>query len=251
MKRIVALAIVIYATACVNENIVSERDQGAEDRLAVVNIVAALDGNETVTRSILDESSIESKITGVSLASYSAEGKLLDARYYEDGIPSMELWVDTRGGSTLYALVNMGDMTERFPTDEKDVEKIKYVLESFDEVSETGIPMCGIRKNVSHEELPVVIDVERLFAKVRVRILHTKLSGSGTGPYAYNLCNRSLYMRQANSVLSPFGEGGSRAVRKGDIMNISDYIADMNDRNAYEGSLPAAQLGPEIGRAHV
>ena len=247
MKRIVALAIVIYATACVNENIVSERDQGDEDRLAVVNIVAALDGNETVTRSILDESSIESKITGVSLASYSAEGKLLDARYYEDGIPSMELWVDTRGGSTLYALVNMGDMTERFPTDEKNVEKIKYVLESFDEVSKTGIPMCGIRKNVSHEELPVVIDVERLFAKVRVRILHTKLSGSGTGPYAYNLCNRSLYMRQANSVLSPFGEGGSRAVRKGDIMNVSDYIADMNDRNAYEGSLPAAQLGPGPG----
>ena len=56
MKRIVALAIVIYATACVNENIVSEREQGDEDRLAVVNIVAALDGNETVTRSILDES---------------------------------------------------------------------------------------------------------------------------------------------------------------------------------------------------
>lgn len=247
MKRIIVLGILMSTIACVRENVGSESVPEGNNGLVSVDVVTSLDGKVGATRSILGESTIESKVSGVSLASYSSEGKLLDARHYADGIPSMELWVDARGGNTLYALVNMGDMTERFPTDECDVEKMGYILDSFENVAESGIPMCGVRKNVNPDELPVVVEVERLFAKVRVRILHTMLSGAGTYPYAYNLCNKSLYMRQANSVLSPFGREGSRASRKEDVMHTSDYNADMNDRDAYEGSLPNYQLGPGPG----
>ena len=246
MRRFAALWTLMLAIACVRENAVVE-EAASVIGLAAVNVVTCIDGASPSTRSILGDSTIEDKVTCVSLASYSAEGRLLDARHYEAGAPAMELWVEAGGANTLYALVNMGDMTERFPTDEKEVERMEYVLESFERVSEAGIPMCGIRKNVSPEELPVIVDVERLFAKVRVRLLHTMLDGAGTSLYAFNLCNKSLYMRQANSVLSPFSEGGSRAVRKEDVMDVSDYNADMNDRSAYEGSLTMSQLGPGPG----
>ena len=246
MRRFAALWALMLAIACVRENAVVE-EAASVIGLAAVNVVTCIDGASPSTRSILGDSTIEDKVTCVSLASYSAEGRLLDARHYEAGAPAMELWVEAGGANTLYALVNMGDMTERFPTDEKEVERMEYVLESFERVSEAGIPMCGIRKNVSPEELPVIVDVERLFAKVRVRLLHTMLDGAGTSLYAFNLCNKSLYMRQANSVLSPFSEGGSRAVRKEDVMDVSDYNADMNDRSAYEGSLTMSQLGPGPG----
>ena len=247
MKRIAVCGLLMLGVSCASVNEDSETGPDVSDGLALITVSASLNGELMATRSILGDSSIENRITDVTLASYSAEGKLLDARHYSAGMPVMELWVDARGGNTVYSLVNMGDMTERFPTDEDDVEKIEYVLESLEGVAESGMPMCGMRRNVSSEELPVIVDVERLFAKVRVRVLHTMLSGAGPNPYAYNLCNKSIYMRQANSILSPFRAEGSRAARKPDVMNLSDYHADMNDRNSYEGSLSISQLGPGPG----
>ncbi len=246
MRRLASLWAMTLAIACVREN-EGHGDLMSDGGLVSVSVVTCIDGTYPSTRSILGETTIEDKVTGVSLASYSADGRLLDARHYEEGTLAKELWVDASGTNTLYALVNMGDVTGRFPVDEADVAGMTYVLSSYENVAESGIPMCGMRKNVSSEELPVIVDVERLFAKVRVRILHTMLSGAGEEPYAYNLCNKSLYMRQANAVLSPFGVGGSRARRKDDVWNIADYNADMNDRYAYDGSLAVSQLGPGPG----
>jgi hypothetical protein len=90
--------------------------------------------------------------------------------------------------------------------------------------------------------------VQRLFAKLDVRILHKGLSGySPSDYYAFNLCNKSLYVRQANSRLLPFSEEGSRAFDSADILEVSDSHGNLNDRNAYQGSLSQGELGPGPG----
>ena len=249
MRGFAGLLAAMLLAACVRESAHLEKRMSAAEGLIPVKVSTSITGEEPghATRSILDEDSIETLVTGVTLASYSAEGKLIDVCHYQDGVPDMELWVNAAGGNTIYALVNMGDMTGRFPVDEREVEKMTYRLATFDEVALSGIPMCGKAVHVGADDLPVMVDVERLFAKVRIRILHTMLEGAGSGLYAYNLCNESIYMRQANSLLCPFGPQGSRAARRDDVWEESDYNPDLNDRDAYHGSLPVSQLGPGPG----
>ena len=54
-------------------------------------------------------------------------------------------------------------------------------------------------------------------------------------------------MRQANSRILPFSEKGSRADKVSDILGVSDSHQDLNDRNAYQGSLSQSDIGPGPG----
>lgn len=200
------------------------------------------------TRSILAEETIETKVTQVTLASYDESGKLTDARYYDGAVHDMRLDISAKGRSNVYALVNMGDMTRTVPASESGMSGITYSVGSYESAENHGIPMKGILSGVTPGGFAREITVDRLFAKVCIRILHTSMENSSAGtPYAYNLKNISLYVRQANSVLSPFSSGGSRAERSSDVMEVSDYCGDMASREEYEGSLPASGLGPGPG----
>lgn len=204
--------------------------------------------NIAVTRSILSEGTIETKVTEITLASFDENGRLTDSRYYPGTLGPMELSISSKGASNVYAMVNMGDMTYNIPDTESEMASINYRLESYDVVEQTGIPMSGVLEGVSPDNSSRVVPVDRLFAKFCVRVLHSGLQNSSSGAlFAYNMKNVSMFIRQANSSLSPFAVKGSRAVSLSDIMEVSDHCLDMNSRTDYKGSLNQSQLGPGPG----
>ena len=222
--------------------------KASEKEKVLVEFSASLSGMEADVKSILPEETIESKMSQVTIASYDAKGRLLDRHYYEGDLSDMKLYVNAEGRNGIYAVVNMGDMRTSFPHDEAGLEEMEWKLTGYDDVLEDGMPMCGKiddYRYVLGGKVNVV--VERLFAKLRIRVLHKNIKESTTGIYAANMRNRSLYIRQANARIVPFAEGGSRAEHAGDVLEESDYNPDMDDRNAYEGHLDASQLGPGPG----
>lgn len=220
----------------------------SETGLRTVSFRTDVTDSQPTLKSILPEEQIEDLVTDITLASYDANGILTDTGYYTDNFNAMELFVDTSRPADIYAVVNMGDMSTVFPPLEKDLQGMEYILGSYDELVTSGLPMSGVLSELPVDAVSGTVPVERLFAKVRVRILHTGLANPyGYTGFVYNMCNKSLYMRQANSVLKPFCTDGSRAEAAEDIMSLSDYNADMNDRMAYEGSLDQFQLGPGPG----
>ncbi len=199
------------------------------------------------TRSVLSSDDIETKITDITLAAYDENGIISDVRYYEAPFSEIILVLESVMSYRIYALANMGDMRGFFPVMKRDVENIVYEVPSYEDVDEKGIPMCGIYGLPENERAGKIL-LDRLFAKLNVRILHSGLKNYAEGAlYAYNMSNKSMYVRQANRVLRPFRNGGSRAEGPEHIMRNSDSHADMDDRNAYEGHLDISQLGPGPG----
>lgn len=209
--------------------------------------VSLSDGSVPCARSILPENTIETLVTDITLASYSEDGVLVDVRYYEGCPVTVEISVRKQGQSRLYALANAGDMSASFPVRESLLQELSVEVTDYDTIIKRGIPMCGKVTGVNGSTGNIGIGLERLFAKVCMRVLHNGIYGASDALYAYNLCNKSAYVRQANRKLKPFADSGSRALTVNDMMSESDFIPDMNDRNAYEGNLSNSQLGPGPG----
>ena len=248
MKKLL-LFTCLMVSCTVGENM--ENDvMGNSESLAEISFAAEIAGEQEVeVISVLSEG-VESKISDITLASYGADGRLADVRYFESGFASMLLSVRSDGLSNIYALVNMGDMSELFPMYEEEVKNMEYYVQSYYAVDNKGFPMSGVLRGFSSESLHGVITVQRLFAKLCVRITHRGLSGySQSDYYAYNMCNKSLYVRQANRRLLPFSDQGSKALKSADILGLSDSHQNLNDRNAYQGSLSQSGLGPGPGYA--
>lgn len=199
------------------------------------------------SKSILPEDEIDGKVTQVTLASYGVSGRRIDCRHYEGDLSRMELLVDAANDTDVYILANMGDITSAFPDLKSGLAELEFIVGSYDDVAGTGMPMCASGK-VAGGKSSAAFMLERLFAKLYVRILHDGIRGNADSqPYAYNLRNVSLYLRQANARLLPFAEEGSCACTPEDLMAEADFNPDLNDRNAYEGHLSPSQLGPGPG----
>ena len=146
-------------------------------------------------RSILPEDVIENKVTQVTLASFDEYGRLIDTEYFTGDLSSMRLDIAPGGPSNVYALVNMGDMTGRIPDAESEMPGFTYSLGSYAGVEAHGIPMSGMLSGVTPHNSLRVIPVDRLFAKVSIRILHTSMENSSSAtPYAFTLRNISMYL---------------------------------------------------------
>ena len=254
MKRItIALFAAMVLTSCIEREIEQQtfipagQPQKSEEETLTIG-VRIRDETEIETKSILKDADIEDRITCITLAAYDKDGVLRDRKHFTSGFSSMSLDVVKSNTFDIYALANMGDMTDYLPAKESDIGTLSYRLESYDDIAAAGIPMCGSMKDQKGGDGVRVLELERLFAKISVRILHDGLLNSSNGEiYAYNLCNRSVYLRQANSRLYPFSSTGSRALSASDTMTESDYHADLNNRSEYEGSLNQSQLGPGPG----
>jgi hypothetical protein len=72
------------------------------------------------TRSLLTAPDIETKKTAVTLAAY-AGGTLAASGHYPTGLDAMALNLEPNRTYTVYALVNMGDMTGSIPRSESDL----------------------------------------------------------------------------------------------------------------------------------
>ena len=150
----------------------------------------------TATRSLLTAPDIETRKTGITLAAY-ADGALVAAGHFTTGLDAMALPLEPDRTYTLYALVNMGDLTGALPHSESGLDELTYRIPSYTEgtgaLSVLGIPMAG--------SLPwpgggTVIPVKRLLAKVTAQL-------TCDWPEA---CIRSVKVRNLNRVLRPFGD---------------------------------------------
>ncbi len=224
------------------------QNEGKVETLLKINVL----GVDEVygTKSVLPEETIEGKVTDVTLAAYGMNGMLTDVKYFTSDFSAMAMDVRPGESCTVYALANMGDMSGTFPLDESSVANMEYRLTSYESVASGGIPMCG-STSVSEAGEQTTVDLSRLFAKVRVRIRHSGLYGyDSSKPTSLNMCNRSIYVRQANSLLRPFAEKGSKAESVSDIMDISDYNPDLNNMDVYDGTLEESELGYGPGYLH-
>lgn len=151
---------------------------------------------EVPTRSLLSAPDIETKKTSVTLAAY-AGGTLANCQHYTTALDAMVLELDPGQTYTLYALVNMGDMTASLPRLESDLESLTYRIPSYTEGAESlaarGLPMAGTLDYPGHG---TVIPVERLLAKVTA---HLSCEWE-------DAAIRSVRVRNLNRVLRPFGE---------------------------------------------
>lgn len=151
---------------------------------------------EVPTRSLLTAPDIETKKTSVTLAAY-AGGALADCQHYTTALDAMVLELDPGQTYTLYALVNMGDMTASLPRLESDLESLTYRITSYTEGSESlaarGLPMAGTLDYPGHG---TVIPVERLLAKVTA---HLSCEWEDAAIRSVRVCNLTRTLR-------PFGE---------------------------------------------
>ena len=213
-----------------------------DDKVMMEFFICVSGNDDPSVKSILS-SDTENKVTDLTIVSYDENGGLMDVQYHTD-VNKVSLYVSNNGVSSIYALANMGDITLEIPRSEKDMSNLCYVLDSFSEVEKRGIPMCA--KVLTSVSEPVnVLWLERLFAKVKLRISHKSLeNASSIDRYAYNLCNLSAYVRQANRRFFPFAPGGSRAFVPEDVMNISDFDPNLHDREGGGRVYSDDEMGP-------
>ena len=163
------------------------------------------------TRTRLDASDIETKMTGVTLAAYSG-GALSASGHYQDGFDAMRLELDPVLEYTIYALVNMGDMTHALPAGETGMDALTYRIPSYTEGNDAlnvrGLPMAG---KLYYDGGSTVIPVQRLLARV-TGLLSCEQEGAVI---------RSVRVCNLNRVLRPFAEGA--AEEEGDILGEREF----------------------------
>ena len=149
------------------------------------------------TRSLLTAADIETKRTTITLAAY-AGGTLAACGHFTTHLGAMTLTLDPNKTHTIYALVNMGDLTASIPLSESDLSTITYRIPSYTEgagsVAVRGIPMAGKLTWPGHG---TAIPVERLLAKVTA---HLSCEWEGAAIRSVRVCN-------LNRMLRPFGDG--------------------------------------------
>ena len=164
--------------------------------------IAEADSWTVRTRSLLTAPDIETRKTGITLAAY-ADGTLAAAGHFAAGLDAMVLELEPDRTHTLYALVNMGDITGSLPLSESELSNITYRIPSYTEgigsLASRGIPMAG---RLTWPDQGTVIPVRRLLAKVTA---HLSCDWTGASIRSVRVCN-------LNRTLRPFGD----AVREED-----------------------------------
>lgn len=154
------------------------------------------------TRTLLTVSNIETLKTGITLAAY-ADGSLAAAGHFSTGLESMALALEPDRSYTVYALVNMGDLSSMIPLLESGLTTFTYRIPSYTEGAESlssrGLPMAG---KLDWPGSGTAIPVRRLLAKVTA---HLSCDWDGAAI-------REVRVRNLNRVLRPFGD----AVREED-----------------------------------
>ena len=158
---------------------------------------AETDFSDIPTRSLLTGADIETKKTDITLAAYGEDGVLATSGHFTTNLESLKLELESSRNYTIYALVNMGDLSGVIPRSESALSTLTYRIPSYSEgagsLASRGIPMAG---KLSYPGAGTTIPVERLLAKVTVQI-------SCEWPGA---AIRSTKVCQLNRILRPFGE---------------------------------------------
>ena len=188
MRRITHLAVLFLLASCSRPGSLPER--ATAFRTADTGFL------DIQTRSLLTAPDIETKRTAITLAAY-ADGTLAAVGCFTAGLDAMVLDLDPNRTHTVYALVNMGDLTSALPIMESELGTLTYRIPSYSDgdgsLAARGLPMAG---KLTWPDQGRVIPVERLLAKVTAQ-----LSCEWDGAVI-----QSVRVRNLNRVLRPFGE---------------------------------------------
>ena len=153
--------------------------------------------HDVPTRALLTAPDIETKKTSVTLAAYGTDGKLAACRHFTTALDALVLELDPSRKFTVYALVNMGDMTASIPRSENELNSLTYRIPSYVDgtgsLAALGIPMAG---KLVWPGQGTVIPVERLLARVTA---HLSCEWEGAAIRSVRVCN-------LNRALRPFGD---------------------------------------------
>ena len=188
MRRITHLAALLLLASCMRPGNLSEQE--------IAFLTADTGLQDIPTRTLLTAADIETKRTAITLAAY-ADGTLVAAGCFTAGLNAMVLNLDPNRPHTVYALVNMGDLTSTLPLMESELSALTYRIPSYTEgdgsLAARGLPMAG---KITWPDQGTVIPVERLLAKVTAQ-LTCEWEGA---------IIRSVRVWNLNRVLRPFGE---------------------------------------------
>ena len=187
-RRSILAAIAALLAACTRPVNLSERE--------TVFRTAEAEPWTAATRSLLTATDIETRKTGITLAAY-ADGALAAVGHFTTGLDAMALPLEPDRTYTLYALVNMGDLTGSLPHSESGLDELTYRIPSYTEgngaLAVRGIPMAG---SLPWPSGGTVIPVKRLLAKVTAQLTCDWPEAS----------IQSVKVRNLNRVLHPFGD---------------------------------------------
>lgn len=208
-------------------------------------------------------SGVESVFSGAVLAVYSSStGALeLEVEIPSSGLGgSMPVDLPADGIYDMYLVGNLrllgNDGSAEYPAlplMSSEMEEYCYRLdggeegnglrrESFEDVSNWGIPVCWSRKGIDPKVVKSVdIVMERLFAKVVLTVDHSGIAGTDLETFV----NGSVHVRQSNCALRPFSPSGSRAESAGDVIPVSDHDTYMENslRGDYVFYVPENKQG--------
>ena len=127
-------------------------------------------------RSVLTSRDIETKRTSVTLAAY--RGGVLETARFFSGDGGMTLRLGGNRTYTVYAFINMGDLTPVLPGREEDLATVHYTVPDYRTLDRTGLPMAGRTDSFRVGDGSTgTIPVRRLFAKVTAS-LHCDWDGA-------------------------------------------------------------------------
>lgn len=203
------------------------------------------------TKTVLTDDSIETKVTSITMAVYSADGALVEKRYVTSGFNDIRYMLVPGETFQVYALANMGDMRGSFPSSiggDASLKGIVYGIPSYtsgeDGINARGIPMAG-KLVYTASGGAGQIALTRLMAKLQVHLV-CQWPGTFRTVKIYNL----------NKTLKPFGE--SAATSESDILpeqeiHILEADAQEGDFLFYvpenkQGTIPGIQSSREKSR---
>ena len=185
---------------------------------SAVSFFVAEEEMSTITRSVLTASDIETKKTGITLAAFK-DGNLYCTEHFSSNLSDISIPLEV-GSYTVYALVNMGDMTASIPAKESDMAAITYQIQSYTEgdssIASMGMPMAGSSSYTitSATSGAQTLSVKRLLCKVEVNLNCTWPGGQLLSARVFNM----------NKTLTPFGENGSAAASTSDILSFQEIM---------------------------
>ncbi len=184
------------------------------------------------SRSILTSDDIEDKMTSLSLFVYYKD-RLIEASHYKNPGNGVSISLENGREYDIYALVNMGDMTDAMPADKSyvQVEEVTWKVPSYSFIDANGLPMAGKAEGFKAGSDIPEIDLRRLFAKVCLDIGFSYEGAVISGIKVLNL----------NGTLKPFGS--SAASTSSAIMTEVEYDSGTGEHYFYVPENMQGQIG--------
>ena len=220
-RKIIPSLVVLFTALAILPSCEKEEDHTMRETVVKKGIPFSLridDLNPADTKSVINDPYIETKITSVTLAAYSATtGQLVSAEHFTAGEEvALGLGQDTR--ASVFAFINMGDMTGVLPASKTGISAVTYDIPAYtgsaESIEERGIPMAGVLEFDEADPTGTTISVRRLLAKVAVDL---SLEWDGT--------ITSIQIKGMNKHLTPFGESKARSASD----TFSEEIESGND----------------------